>query len=446
MAAQDRLALWQQTHDLGTALGVDAARLGQSAASQITQLLSSLPAAQAGALLASLHDQLADQAFGPDQVQSALQSAIRTAVPAGAVPQVVGPVTIPAAPGAVAPDPAAPAADAGPDLSPAGATAPGQQHLPVVNTPGAPAVPGDASLGTLAAYMGTDASQLRQQYQAYLGLFRRGQRVPGRFREGADTTEPQSLSDWVHSQLVALEGSYTGLLNAYDAAYQATYGAAMPPDLRAQLRQALLSAPPEARSQANAIVATGQGESTGATNAGQTALGAVPNFGGGTGALPFLDTIVKNYVAAHPKQQDEATAQAQAYVDSFYKTFGRMPSQADIAKFGTMSAQDFQDYMNAQPYRAGLNYGVYSTAKKMFEGQWLDAFGKQPTDAQYAQMAGMSQQEFTDWLNQQPSRITGLNYGDYSSARKALDGPMQAEFGHAATDELVRYFHEAQTA
>lgn len=468
-------ATWQQTHDLGTALGLDASRLPEQMRTQLQQLLATLPQAQAESILQQLHDQLADQAFGADQALRAF---------ANVKAQVMGPQSATSGPvgqsstqlalersGVLTPPSqltaATVAAPTSPDLSPSFAINP--QDIPGEQQAGQPLTgttpssvqnasallgsvghqrlsgmqgpdTGAADLNTLAGYMGVSPQALQQQYQQYVSLVQRqSQRFAPTLRgEQAAAAQVMPIGDWVHSQLVGLEGSYAALLNAYDATYQATYGQVMPPELRASLRQAMLSAPPQARAQIDAVVA-----------GGLSAMQQVPNIGTSSIAssvLPFLDTIVTSYAKAHPLASTEAAAQTQSYVQQFYQLFGRMPSAADTARFGTMSQQDFTDYINSQPYRNGLNYKNYTDTKSRFNSQWVSAFGKDLTDSQIASLSGMSDQEFTDWLNQQPSRVHGMNYGEFTGMHDALSKETQNEFGHDAPDELVKYFKEALSA
>jgi hypothetical protein len=438
--ADDLYARWQQTHDLEAVFGGTPGRLPEALRQQLPGVLARLPAAQAVALLSQVHDALAGTA-GWDQALQTFHQARASAMPQTGV---LG--TVDAASGASAPPTQQVAAG---DLSP---SFPTQQQAPSAQPITPPPAdlrpdPSAAVLDTLASYLGISTAQLARQYQQYTQLVQ-GQRqrfAPTLRGEQGAAAQVMPLNEWAQSQMQALEGSYTALLNAYDAYYQQAYGQPMPPDLRAQLRQAILAAPAQAQGQMIQALTPATGAAgTQGTAGGQwyATLSKLP----GSGTFSFLDQLIANYAKVHPTAQSEADAQTKAYIDNFYQTFGRMPSATDVARFGTMSQQDFTDFVNNQPFRNGLTYKNYKDTQKRFNSQWVSAFGKDLTDAQIANLAGMSDQDFTDWLDQQPSRVHGMNYGEFSSMQGALSKETTAEFGHEAPDELVKYFHEALSA
>jgi hypothetical protein len=80
---------------------------------------------------------------------------------------------------------------------------------------------------------------------------------------------------------------------------------------------------------------------------------------------------------------------------------------------------------------------------------WMENFVKMPSEAQMQAASTMNADALTEYINNSPSRIfasTGLSIGQFDGYKAALDPIYKREYGHAAPDEIVKYFHEAQQA
>jgi len=493
--ASDRLAAWRQTHDLGDALGVDASRIPTQYRQQLQQMLDTLPADAAERLLDSLNSRLGDQAFGDQQFIQAFNQAqgeINLSQPAatpGPDPQQrlqqLG-VVQPAGTydlsrqqaGATLTSAQAGAQGAAPNtvsMTPLGYTQPGQTAAA-----GGPES-GQTRTDVLASYLGTSPQQVQRQYQNYVQNFWKHTRAGTTF--GGEDVSPLAIGDWVESSLTALEGQNSLILNSYVAWYEEVYGQAMPGDLRQQLRKSLQNLPPNAQAMVNQAIASLSTATTqtapaqpgapagaglgGTFKATPTAAqgSSVLKVGSSSSLLPFLDQVVSDYATAHPPAEQMQNKVIQARIQQYYQTFNRMPDQATQQQLAGMTDPQFQQmvnnvytYFNAtgqMPSGAmqGRLAGMSQTEMTLWQKNittlsqaWYDNFGKMPSEQQMMVASTMNGDQLQEYIDRSPSRIGTMNIGQFDGAKKALDPVYTKEFGHSAPDELVAYFHQAQSA
>lgn len=142
-------------------------------------------------------------------------------------------------------------------------------------------------------------------------------------------------------------------------------------------------------------------------------------------------------------QERETARQAlsRSRIETFTNIFGRAPTPDEEAQFVGLSDADFQKWLDARPYKAGLSYGAYRDTYDKWDKTYVSIFGRHINDDEVRWAAGKADDQVTEHINQSPSRIPGLTVSEFFGYKKHLDGLMQEFYGHEAPDELIADFH-----
>lgn len=128
-------------------------------------------------------------------------------------------------------------------------------------------------------------------------------------------------------------------------------------------------------------------------------------------------------------------------IETFTNVFGRTPTADEEAQFAGLSEADFQKWLDARPYKAGLSYGAYRDTYDKWDKTYVSIFGRHINDDEVRWAAGKADDQVAEHINQSPSRIPGLTVSEFFGYKKHLDGLMNEFYGHEAPDELIADFH-----
>lgn len=314
---------------------------------------------------------------------------------------------------------------------------------------------GSQQLAYLSGYLGVSPEQVQQGYNQYMA----GTREPGRALRTADD-QPQTMEQWVASQITSIEGKYEPILNAYEQSWEQTNQGPMPPELRQQLRQQLQNMPPAEQQLLDSTLGsflmqwnTAQSPSLDPSQkaaALQSALSLVH------GNLPFLDATFNNYQSAHPSMAAETAVQAQQktyFIQTYYGATGRWPTQPEIDKYATLPTTEQSQYIDNQNMaNLPMTYADYQATLSLLNSGgggsgatgWNQAFGRDPTPEQVYAMKGMNPQDIRSYIDNSPSReIPGMNIGTYTNLQSVGSDISTKLFGTSDSSQLIKMFHEA---
>ena len=368
---------------------------------------------------------------------------------------------------------------------------PGQPYLQQPGQPPQQAAPPDWSMfSNLVRYNAMQAydDYLRGYQQAAMAANPQGQRLTDlNVDPGADSgVQPLSPQQWI-GQALDSEMGQVNLIDYLDLAYQRSNGHSMPPGERQAVQDAITNADANTKMQmltqvkamagdVQSLISLGYLDPTKANVAqsvsdaqANAALGFSPTNPTLTNpTFQFITTAEQQYELKNPTaldtQQSLANAAAKR-IDSYTTTFGQAPDAPTQQRLASMSDLEFQQMLsNVKSYysifgkmpdaamQARLS-GMSQTEMTAWQKNvttlsqaWMDNFGSMPSDAQMQAASTMNGDALTEYINNSPSRVSGLNIGQFDGYKTALDPIYKKNFGHAAPDELVSYFHEAQQA
>lgn len=246
---------------------------------------------------------------------------------------------------------------------------------------------------------------------------------------------------WGQQVQQSAAGQWWPLIQQFNTMYEQDYGQQMPAALKTQLVDAInKQGDPQWRQLAlSEAQKAAQGDS-----AAQTALGELYS-------TSFLNTTIQAYVAKNPAPGTIAANQAKidqtqtnSIMSQYRSIFGKDVDPATLAKLKSMDVDQFNQWLNSQPYH-GTTYGAYQNTLSQYKSQWLKAFGTEPNDAQIRAMAGKNQQEVQSYIDNSPSRVSGVNIGQYQSYVAAGDDLSKQMFGRPLDDHLIGLMHQALT-
>lgn len=368
----------------------------------------------------------------------------------------------------------------------------GQPSQPYIPQPGAgqgqaqPAPPDWSMFSGLVRYNAMQAydDYLRGYMQAMRASGQPGQRLVDINSE--EQAQPLSPQEWIDQSLQS-EMQQVNLVDYLDLAYQRSNGHSMPQGERQAIRDAITHADANTKMQlltqvkamsgdVQSLVSLGFLDPTKTTNKqsvadaqSNAALGFSPTNSTLTNpTFQFITAAEQQYELANPTELDVKQSLANAAAkrtDTYTTTFGHAPDAATQQQLAGMSDLQFgqilgniKTYYNVfgkmpdasmQTRLTGMSQTEMTAWQKnvtTLSQAWMDNFGKMPSEQQMTAASTMNGDALTEYINNSPSRVTGLNIGQFDGYKNALDPVYKKEFGHAAPDELVQYFHSAQQA
>lgn len=145
-----------------------------------------------------------------------------------------------------------------------------------------------------------------------------------------------------------------------------------------------------------------------------------------------------------PAQQAQL-AQDNAARSRYLQMTGHMPSEGQVRQMSGMNEIDFQKFLDAQPYKNGLTFGQWNAAVTRIDKYYQQYFGRKANDEEITWASGKSDDQIQTHIMESPSRVSGLNMGQYTSYKTSLDTVMQNTYGYEAPDSLIKDFHHATT-
>lgn len=339
-----------------------------------------------------------------------------------------------------------------------------------------------------------------QAYDDYLRSYQTAVRAsaqPGQrlidINVGADLPQPLSPQDWIN-QAVDSEMQQVNLVDYLDLAYQRSNGHSMPEGERQAVLSAIHGADANTKMQLLTQMKAMAGDQASLMSLGylvpkydssgnpkpitasdialaqsDAALGFSPTNPTLTNpTFQFITSVMNQYELMNPTAMDVQQSLANAAakrVDAYTTTFGHAPDAATQQHLQSMSDLEWQSWLsNTKTYfdatgtmpdaATQQRLSTMSTSQaslwaknvQTLSQAWYDNFGKMPSAQQMMAAGTMNADQLTEYINNSPSRVTGLNIGQFDGYKAALDPVYKKEFGHAAPDELVQYFNEAQQA
>jgi hypothetical protein len=260
---------------------------------------------------------------------------------------------------------------------------------------------------------------------------------------------PPSAAAWFQQQKATLEGPPANayVIEQLASQYAVDNGSPMPASLRKQLRDTINKMPFSQQQQmalavkqaTTAQIDPATGNPLPASSQSQSTTDAIKYLAGIQGSLQSSVVDVQAMTAGGLAAQ-EAKSQAtitHSRLDAYFQAFGSLPDAATVAKWSSMNQVQFQDFLDAQPYKLGMNKKQYDAAAGQISSAWQSAFGVPASDATIAWARGKSQQQVTDFINSQPSRVKGMNVGQFNGIQQSGDKISQDLWGHPMDDHLV---------
>lgn len=161
----------------------------------------------------------------------------------------------------------------------------------------------------------------------------------------------------------------------------------------------------------------------------------------GNGAI---DQVIESYVSNHPELTQASTQQAAVnnFITQYTNTIGHAPSAAEIQQATGADATTINTIIDNVQMGNGMTYGTYSKAYSRLAPQWQQYFGKDPSATQLAWSVGRTDQDIQDYINNSPSRVSGLNIGTYEGYQKFLDDVGGGLWGTGSNDAMVQALHQ----
>jgi hypothetical protein len=266
-------------------------------------------------------------------------------------------------------------------------------------------------------------SSVQQQADAYSGI----QDI---------NIQPLGFQDWMDNASKNM-GTY-GVVNLLKLQYESDTGQVMSQKLYGQLLTALNQSPQSVKDELQGAAMQG------------IAAGSFTQLSSITNKLGYLQNLlytatggVSGAQAALTPAQRRRQSLEDSVANQFQQTTGRVPTQAEINQMASMNSIDLQKFLDAQPYKNGLTVGQWTDAMGRITKYYQQYFGRKPTDQEITWASGKSDDQIQEHIMQSPSRVSGLNMGQYTSYKSALDTVMQNTYGYEAPDSLIKDFHHA---
>jgi len=281
--------------------------------------------------------------------------------------------------------------------------------------------------------------------------------------------QPVAATDFIRNQqLTELSAS---LYAAYNQQYNDATGQNLPSSQRSIVMAQLMKMDPEVFGHLYQVWQATQGRGNVFTNyldmsayrrtTGKAAnamltkaeANALKDFGQMTG---FLDTAMYSATggtigsttggraAAPSLSPQQAALEKQKYdlASEYLKTTGKSASDAQINQMIGMSQAQRDQFFMDQPYRNGLTLGQWQTSQSRVNKLYQSYFGRDANDQEITWANGKSDDDVMHHINESPSKISGLNVGQYSTYRQVLDKISQDQYGRPADDTIVKGFHD----
>lgn len=271
-------------------------------------------------------------------------------------------------------------------------------------------------------------------------------RIRGAMRGDNSSLTPATPQQWLEQQKTALYGQFAPVIEQLNAQWVAAHGAQMTPELRNNLMSAI-NGSPELKEAVISYMAdpTGAKQQGGGWNPDVNPIEYAIESGKSFANIGAFTTLEKQYAPYTPDVQATRLSDlANTRMGEWVKDFGNKPMPDDLkSQLQSMTDDQWTKKLDDQPYQNGLTHGQYTDATAAIKSKWLEAFGKEPTPAQIAWAVGKSGTEIDDFINAQPSRVSGINTGQYNAYRKAGDSMATTLFGGPMNDRMVQELHKA---
>lgn len=288
-------------------------------------------------------------------------------------------------------------------------------------------------LAMAAAMLQYDPTSAYQQYVNSV------QRQAASYSGGHDINiQPLPFNDWMNGASQNA-GTY-GVTNLLKLQYETDTGKPMSQALYGQMLTAINGAPQSVKDALQGAAMQGIAAGSNTQLASMTKnLGFIQNLlyaatGGASGVQAPLT----------PAQQRRQALENQVAVQ-YQQATGHPPSQGQINQMAGMNSIDLQKFLDTQPFKNGLTVGQWSDSMGRIDKYYQQYFGRKATDEEITWASGKSDDQIQSHIMESPSRVSGLNMGQYTSYKTSLDTVMQNTYGYEAPDSLIKDFHHATT-